>query len=116
MVLQCMTLMTIMLFLTEGMFPIIATVTAWWLHTLNGSVSFTALAQCNHGEVRLVDGSAPNEGRVEVCACTCYGSTCSWGTVCDDFWDDENAQVVCRQLGYRPVGKHSSNNFVVDQY
>ena len=78
--------------------------------------AFAALAQCNHGEVRLVNGSAPNEGRVEVCACTCYNSTCSWSTVCDDHWRDIDAQVVCRQLGYRTNGKHDSINiyFAID--
>ena len=57
-------------------------------------------AQCDHGEVRLINGDLPNEGRVEICVCTC-----SWGTVCDDGWDDNDAQVVCRQLGYSPKGK-----------
>ena len=71
-------------------------------------MSFTALAQCDHGEIRLVDGSLPNEGRVEACACRSITS-CSWGTVCDDDWDDKDAQVVCRQLGYRPDGKHNSD-------
>ena len=49
---------------------------------------------CSDGDIQLVDGSAENEGRVEIC----FGN--DWGTICDDNWNNEATIVVCRELGY----------------
>ena len=54
-------------------------------------ISFTV---CPEGGLRLVGGANASEGRVEVCVSSSYS------TVCDDSWDEADARVACRQLGF----------------
>ena len=71
-----------------------------WCIFLTGTINTWVLFQifhtcpaCINSDIRLVDGSSSNEGRVELC----YQEV--WGTVCDAKWDRNNTLVACRQLG-----------------
>ena len=68
----------------------------------------TNSSDCVNGGVQLVDGRSgyDYEGRVELC------QDGEWKTVCDENWGQQEAQVVCRQLGY----PNSSNGMDLLKY
>ena len=49
---------------------------------------------CTNGEVRLVEGETEYDGLVELC----YNG--QWNSVCAGWWWNNDAKVVCRQLGF----------------
>ena len=66
------------------------------------------VTECSDTDIRLAGGRVSvNEtsGRVEIC----YGGI--WGTVCNDYWDNREAAVVCRQLGRSSEG-NSVHSFI----
>ena len=53
------------------------------------------------GDIRLIGGSYPWEGRVEIH----FSGT--WGTIADSDWNYDDAQAVCRKIGYFKPGEIS---------
>ena len=63
------------------------------------SIIITTANNCTENDVRLIGGQRLSEGRVEICL------EGQWGTVCDNSWGSNDAQVACRQLGYPSTGR-----------
>ena len=55
-------------------------------------------------EFRLADGASNMMGRVEL------GFHGLWGSVCDRGWENQDADVICRQLGFNKalIATHNS--------
>ncbi|XP_045183479.2 scavenger receptor cysteine-rich type 1 protein M130-like [Mercenaria mercenaria] len=68
-------------------------------HTLDVGV------KCGHTPVRLVDGSLPSEGRVEVL----HNSV--WGSVCGMHITQNDADVICHMLGFNNSAKAIERNY-----
>ena len=54
---------------------------------------------CTDGDVRLVGGLSSADGRVELCHDNHFG------TVCEENWTNEEAGIVCSQLGFSKEGE-----------
>ena len=64
---------------------------------------FFSAASCpadEEGQIKLINGNSPLNGRVEICIDGLRG------TICDQRWGRREAVVVCRQLGHSIFRKY----------
>ena len=62
------------------------------------------VADCEDGELTLIDGDTESEGRLEVCLDQ------RWGSIGSKGWTQLNTVVVCNYFGYETSGKVSVKN------
>ena len=67
------------------------------------------IGSCTHGSVRLQGTSSHLIGEVEVCI------RGVWSTVCGEEWDDNDATVICRQLGFSSYGIINMYLFIIKE-
>lgn len=72
--------------------------------------------QCQHLDVRLVDGSKETEGRLEICAEGYWSNVCTDPTFgfseSDDYWNVYASVLVCRKLGFPTEGITHKYNII----
>ena len=74
------------------------------MHIMISNCTVLTGSQCVENSIRLVGELSQNQGFVVIC----LGG--SWGKVCGRMWWDvafeEEAKVICRQLGFSSEGEY----------
>ena len=55
-----------------------------------------------------IQTTALPHGAVEVCI------NGTWGSICSNYWNNNDASIVCRQLGYSLYG--NDDNYIIINY